>query len=154
MWGDPEHVRFIGNRPRPVAEVFTSLQRHIGAWFLVGYGFWVLEDAGDGAVVGEAGFLPGMRSMNPGVDDVPEAGWSVAKTHWGRGLATEALQACLAWADAELPFARTACIIEHGHGASIRVASKCGFEKQVDSKLGESAVGIYVRPRVSPHAGA
>lgn len=147
MWGDPEHVRYIGNRPRPPAEVFASLQRHIGAWYLVGYGFWVLESLADGSVVGEAGFLPGMRAMDRSVDDVPEAGWSIGKAHWGQGLATEALSACLGWADRELPFSRTACIIEHGHDASIRVASKCGYAKHADSMLGESAVGIYVRPR-------
>lgn len=149
MWGDPEHVRFIGNRPRPPAEVFASLQRHIGAWYLVGYGFWVLESLADGSVVGEAGFLPGMRAMDPSVDDVPEAGWSIGKPHWGQGLATEALRACLTWSDRELPFARTACIIEHGHDASIRVANKCNYAKQVDSTLGESSVGIYVRPRAT-----
>ena len=150
MWGDPDHVRYIGNRPRPPAEVFASLQRHIGAWYLVGYGFWVLESLTDGTVIGEAGFLPGMRAMDPGVDDVPEAGWSIGKAHWGQGLATEALRACLRWADVELPFGRTACIIEHGHDASVRVANKCGYTKQVDSKLGESSVGIYVRPKATP----
>ena len=154
MWGDPEHVRFIGARTRPPAEVFVSLQRHIGSWFLVGYGFWALEDREHGGVIGEAGFLPGMRAMNPSVDDVPEAGWSIVKTHWGRGFATEALQACLGWADRALSFERTACIIEHGHDASINVASKCGFAKQGDSTLGESPVGIYVRRRITPHDDA
>lgn len=154
MWGDPEHVRFIGNRTRPRSEVFVSLQRHIGSWFLVGYGFWVLESLDDHAVVGEAGFLPGMRAMDPGIDDTPEAGWSIGKAHWGQGLATEALQACLGWCDRELPFARTACIIEHGHDASVRVATKCGYTKAMDSTLGESPVGVYQRPQCAsglPH---
>ncbi len=147
MWGDPEHVRFIGARTRPRPEVFVSLQRHIGSWFLVGYGFWVLESREDESVLGEAGFLPGMRAMDPGIDDTPEAGWSIAKTHWGQGLATEALQACLAWGDQALPFTRTACIIEPGNTASVRVATKCGFDKQLDSMLGESPVGVYTRTR-------
>ncbi len=145
MWGDPEHVRFIGGRTRPRSEVFVSLQRHIGSWFLVGYGFWVLESLEDRSVLGEAGFLPGMRAMDPGIDDTPEAGWSIAKTHWGQGLATEALKACLAWGDQALPFTRTACIIEDGNAPSIRVANKCGFAKQMNSMLGESPVGVYTR---------
>ncbi len=149
MWGDPEHVRFIGARVRPPSEVFTSLQRQFGCWYLVGYGFWVLESREDGSVVGEAGFLPGMRAMDPSADDMPEAGWSIRKDLWGRGIATEALQACLAWSDASLPFDRTACIIEHGHDASVRVAEKCGFAKRADSTLGESPVGIYVRDRTN-----
>jgi len=145
MWGDPEHVAFIGARTRPPAEVFASVQRHIGCWYLVGYGFWVLESLEDGSVLGEAGFLPGMRAMDPSVHDMPEAGWSIAKTHWGQGLATEALQACHRWGDTALPFTRTACVIEHGNLASVRVADKCGYTKQADSKLGDSPVGLYVR---------
>lgn len=146
MWGDPEHVRFIGRRTRPPAEVFASLQRHIGAWYLVGYGYWILESLEDGSIVGEVGFLAGMRSMDPSVDDVPEAGWSIGRPHWGRGLATEALDMALTWADRELPFTRTACIIEDGHAASLRVADRCGFTRQADSRLGDDPVGIYVRP--------
>lgn len=147
MWGDPEHVKYIGGRTRGRDEIWVQLQRMIGSWALIGFGYWVLEERNSGTVLGEAGFLEGLRAMEPSHAGSPESGWSIAKSHWGRGFATEALEACLQWADAELSAPRTVCVIEDGHEASIRVAEKCGYTLLRDAVLGESEVGVYQRLR-------
>jgi RimJ/RimL family protein N-acetyltransferase len=54
-------------------------------------------------------------------------GWVLAPWAHGRGLATEAVRAVLAWSDANLPGTRTVCMIDPGNRASMRVADKCGY---------------------------
>jgi RimJ/RimL family protein N-acetyltransferase len=47
----------------------------------------------------------------------------------GKGYATEAVVAVLAWGDAHFSDPRTICLIHPDNLASIRVAQKCGFHK-------------------------
>jgi len=57
---------------------------------------------------------------------LPEIGWVLAPQFHGRGYATEAVLAALAWGDG-IALSRSFCIIHPDHSASIRVAEKCGF---------------------------
>ncbi len=60
----------------------------------------------------------------------PEMGWSLAAAAHGKGYATEAVQAALAWGrDVFGPGARTVCVISTDNSASIGVARKCGFQQ-------------------------
>jgi RimJ/RimL family protein N-acetyltransferase len=79
----------------------------------------------------------------------PEAGWAFDADHWGGGLATEAMAAVLAWADAHLDVRDVRCIIEPGHGASERVAAKLGFALIGSSDVLPEMVNLYARPRQS-----
>lgn len=47
----------------------------------------------------------------------------------GKGYATEAVRAAVAWGDAKVSLSRTACIIAPENAASIRVAVKCGYRE-------------------------
>jgi RimJ/RimL family protein N-acetyltransferase len=47
----------------------------------------------------------------------------------GKGYATEAVAAVLAWGDAHFSDPRTICLIHPDNVASIRVAQKCGFHE-------------------------
>ena len=67
------------------------------------------------------------RGFGQGMEDVPEAGWIVARPHWGKGYALEAMQAALVWFDREQGPQRIACMIEEGHEASAKIAAKLGF---------------------------
>jgi len=68
------------------------------------------------------------RDITPPLGDIPEIGWSLLPTFHGKGYATEAAQAILAWAThAPLSATRFACIIHPENTASLRVAAKCGF---------------------------
>jgi RimJ/RimL family protein N-acetyltransferase len=71
MWSDPEFVRFIGTgHPLSQEAAWSKLQRFAGAWPLLGYGFWAIEHASSGRVIGEAGFLesrvPQRQGPHPG----------------------------------------------------------------------------------------
>ena len=58
---------------------------------------------------------------------MPEMGWALAPAFHGKGYATEAIGAALAWGDAHFHRARIACLIDAGNAPSIRVATTAGF---------------------------
>lgn len=131
MWSDPRVVRHVGARPFTAEEVWTRLLRSVGHWPLMGFGYWVVRDRASGRFVGEAGLADFKRDITPSLGAAPEAGWALAAWAHGRGLATEAMGAVLAWSDAELKPARTVCVISPGNAASIGVAGKCGYREQL-----------------------
>lgn len=134
MWADPLVTRHIGGRPSTEEEVWARVLRYAGLWALLGYGYWVIRERETERFVGEVGFADFRRDITPSPGSAPEAGWVLAAWAHGRGLATEAVQAALAWGDAHLPGAeagppRTVCIIDPQNAPSIRVAQKCGYRE-------------------------
>jgi RimJ/RimL family protein N-acetyltransferase len=128
LWGDPEVVRFIGGVPLTEEEVWVRLLRHVGHWALIGYGVWVVRERASDRFVGEVGLMDLHRAIEPRLD-APEMGWVIAPWAHGRGYATEAVGAALAWSDRALG-PRTCCLIEDGHAASVRVAAKHGYRER------------------------
>ena len=125
MWADPEMVRFIG-KGEPLGEevVWSRLQRTVGAWPVLGYGFLAIEHAATGRLIGEAGFL---ERFAPGEGPrTPEAGWALATAERGHGYAGEAMAAILAWGDQR--FARTKCVISAENTPSIALARRLGYQ--------------------------
>ncbi len=125
-WADPVVTRFTGGRPFTREESWARLLRYAGHWAWFGHGFWAVEDRDDGGYIGELGFADFRRDIAPAIE-VPEMGWSLVAAAHGRGFASEGVRAALAWADANLDAAKTACIIDPDNRASIRVARRCGF---------------------------
>ena len=147
MWADPVVVRYIRPTPFTEEETWARVLRYVGHWALLGYGFWVVEDKLTGEFLGEAGFLNFHRDTEPpAVISVPEAGWAFRAAAHGRGYASEAVAAIVAWGDSHFDTA-TVCIIEQTNVASIRVAEKNGYrEKQVITYKGNELM-LYGRER-------
>ena len=143
MWADPEVTRFIGGRALPREEAWSRLLRNVGHWAVLGYGYWVVRDR-TGQFVGEVGFADFHRELAPPLD-APEAGWVLARWAHGQGFATEALRAVLAWGDAR--FARTQCLIDPAHAASIHVAEKCGYALRAHGSYRGAPVLVMERTR-------
>lgn len=127
MWAHPEVVRYIGGKPFNGEEVWARLLRYAGHWQWMGFGFWALEEKATGAFAGELGFAEFKRDIEPSILGVPETGWVLSPHAQGKGYATEAVRAAVAWGDAHFERARTVCLIDPENTASIRVAQKCGF---------------------------
>jgi RimJ/RimL family protein N-acetyltransferase len=126
MCSDPDFVRFIGTG-QPLGEdgAWSKLLRIAGSWPLLGYGFWAIEHAASGQVIGEAGFL---EAHPPGGDRrKPEAGWGLATSARGQGYAGEAVAAVLAWGDER--FERTTCAISPDNARSIALARRRGYRE-------------------------
>jgi RimJ/RimL family protein N-acetyltransferase len=129
MWAEPAVTRFTAGHPLTQEEAWIKFQRNAGHWPLFGFGFWVIEEKSTGAFVGEVGVAHFYRETIPPVENLREAGWILAPTMHGKGYATEAVQAALAWADTRLSDPRTMCLIHPENVASLRVAEKCGFRE-------------------------
>ena len=128
MWADPKVTQYAGGKPLTEEESWGRFLRYIGHWRLLGFGYWVVEEKATGNFVGEIGFADYKRGLQPSIQGVPEIGWVLASPAHGRGFATEAVRAVVAWGDAHFRSARTACIIAPENLASIRVALKCGYQ--------------------------
>lgn len=128
MWSDPEVTRHIGGKPSSKQQSWMRLLTYIGHWSLVGFGYWAIEEKATGKFVGDIGFADFRRGMAPSMSDVPEMGWALAPAFHGRGYATEAARAAVAWADGHFESPRTVCMIDCENTASVRVANACGYQ--------------------------
>lgn len=142
-WADPRMTEFIGGDPRNRNLSWGKMLQGIGLWSLFGYGYWSFVERASGKFVGNGGLAQLERGI-PELEGYPEAGWAFAPDAWGKGYATEAMAAILAWADvAKLGEIR--CIIDPGNAASHNVAAKLGFEKFADSHDVMGELFIYRR---------
>lgn len=149
LWADPDVVRHIGGKPQDAQAVWFRLLRYAGMWSLLGYGMWVVEDRTTGDFLGEAGLLSAARGIAE-LEGVPEAGWVLMPSAWGKGIAPEAVGAVLRWADAHLDAPSIRCIIEPGNTASVRVAERLGFEAMGEARLGEAPIRLFDRTSRRP----
>jgi len=90
MWADPEVTRHIGGKPFSAEEVWTRLLRYVG----------------------EVGFADYKRNIEPSLGGVPEIGWALASWARGKGFATEAVRAAVAWGCGALRV-RAHCMFDH-----------------------------------------
>jgi RimJ/RimL family protein N-acetyltransferase len=128
MWADPDVTRFIARAPATAEEAWARLLRYAGHWAMMGYGYWAVEEKAAGRYIADVGFADYRRAIVPALD-APEIGWVLAASVAGRGYATEAVRAALAWSDRNLA-ARTTCIIAPDHAASLNVARKVGYRPE------------------------
>lgn len=129
MWSDPAVVRFISGKPSTREEMWARLLRYVGHWDVMGYGFWVAREKATGRFVGEVGVGEFKRDIQPGFGGAKEAGWVLAPSAQGKGYATEAMRAALAWVDGHFGPERVVCIIHPDNAASVNVARKVGFRE-------------------------
>ncbi|WP_454848952.1 GNAT family N-acetyltransferase [Rhizobium binxianense] len=129
LWCDEDVVRFIGSTPSTREQSWGRMLRMAGMWHHMGFGFLAIEEKETGRFVGEAGFLEGRRDMKPSIEGTLETGWVLFPSAHGKGYATEALKALIAWAEAHFPEKPMTCIIHPDNAASLRVAAKLGFRE-------------------------
>lgn len=130
MWADPAVTRYIGGRPFSEEEVWARIMRYAGQWVWLGFGYWAIEEKATGCYAGELGFADFKRAIEPPLNGLPELGWALASRMHGKGIATEAVRAALAWGDTHFgPARRTVCLIDPDNRQSLRVAEKCGYRE-------------------------
>ena len=100
--GRPIVVRYIGGKPLTAEETWAKVLRYAGLWSLLGFGYWALEEKATARFIGELGFADFRRNIQPSLDGVPELGWALVSRAHGKGYATEAVRAAIAWGDESL----------------------------------------------------
>jgi len=135
MWGDPVVTRFIGGKPSTRPESWGRLLIYGGHWNLLGFGYWAVELKDGARFVGDIGFANWQRDITPSLDNMPEGGWVFSPESSGRGIASEAVRAALAWMDTHVPGQTTTCMISPENAASIRIAEKHGYRQFAQSEF-------------------
>lgn len=147
MWADPDVTRLIGGVPLSEEDAWGKFLRTFGQWEVMGFGFWSVHERQSGLRIGEIGFLEGCRDIVPALVGTPECGWSLATRAQGKGFASEAVRAALAWGDAHFGKVRMACIIAPENTPSLRVAEKSGFREALRTTYkGIPTVMLYRDP--------
>ncbi len=92
-----------------------------------GYGLYAVEIKGNGEFIGYVGFhrFDLDAEFSPGI----EIGWRLAKAHWDKGYATEAAEACLAYAHKNGLFNEVYSFTSIGNHRSERVMQKIGMKR-------------------------
>ncbi len=129
MWSDPEVARYTVGKPAPAPQTWKRILAYRGHWAMLGFGYWAVEEKATGRFIGELGFAEHKRDMQPSIEGTPELGWALIPDAQGKGYATEALRAAVAWGDAHFGSVRTACIISEENQRSFRVAEKLGYKE-------------------------
>lgn len=88
------------------------------------YGIWVLIERRSRTVVGDAGFLG-----PPGEDETIEIGYSVVPDRRGRGYATEAVSALVAWALEQPGVSGVVARCTPHNTPSVRLLERLGFRR-------------------------
>jgi RimJ/RimL family protein N-acetyltransferase len=129
---DPEVARFLNDGvPLTRAESDALLDAIEAHWHGHGFGLWCAAPREDpDACLGFVGLA--VPSFLPAVLPAVEVGWRLARTAWGRGLATEGARASLRHAFEDLELQAVISIIEPANERSIRVAQKLGMRRGAD----------------------
>ncbi|MDE2183792.1 MAG: GNAT family N-acetyltransferase [Alphaproteobacteria bacterium] len=145
--GDPYVKRYFSG-PLSREDAWARFLRGFGYWVVLGHGSWAVEEKKTGVYAGLVSVFDAKRDVDPPLEGMAEAGWSIARRLQGKGYATEAMTAAFAWFDAHFRL-KTCALIAPENKASIRVAEKTGFTFLHETMFKNHPSLVYVRP---PHA--
>lgn len=148
MCADPEVMRYIRDgKTRSRAQSARSIASFQQGWRARGYGLFAVEAKDTGDLIGFAGlsspdFLP---EVYPSV----EIGWRFSKPNWGRGYASEAAAAALAFGVKDRGITDIVSICQIENGASARIMQKLGmvFDRRTTDPSCGHAVDVYRLPQ-------
>lgn len=123
LWNDPAYIQFIRDwGVRTVAEAEALLQtRIIEKYTEHGFGQSVVVLKATGEPMGLTGLI-----RRPGLDDA-DVGYAYLPEYWGKGYASEAVAAVLAYGRETLGLPRIVAIVSPGNVRSIHVLEKAGL---------------------------
>jgi len=125
---DKENSRFIGG-PVDRAVAWRGMATMAGSWALKGFGMFSLVEKENGEWLGYAG--PWQPEGWPG----SEVGWSLLKSAWGKGYATEAAVRVIDWSFDERGWEDVIHCIDPGNAPSIALAKRLGSVNRGPGKL-------------------
>lgn len=123
---DPEVMRhFPGPLDRERSDAL--LRRISGDLDRRGWGLWALEERSSGLMLGFTGLS--LVSFEAPFTPAVEIGWRLLPSHWGRGLATEAAGAALAFGFGELGLDEIVAFTAVGNVRSRAVMRRLGMAR-------------------------
>jgi RimJ/RimL family protein N-acetyltransferase len=144
--GDEEVMRHIGGKPVSREDSWRRLLSGVGMWSLVGMGPWAVEQKSNGRMVGHCGFFQFNREIEPSILSEPEMGWIFDRSVHRQGIAFEACQAALSWAEREIGAESYPAIIDLENAPSMKLAERLGFVRQADGVYRDEPIAFFRRP--------
>ena len=119
IFSDPEAMRYYpSTKDREATEGW--IRRCLKSYRENGFGLWAIERASDGAFLGDCGLM-----LQPVEGrEVPEIGYHLVPSVWGRGYATEAARACRDWLFRETTYREVVSIVDPANRRSREVADR------------------------------
>lgn len=96
------------------------VRRNTARYDIDGIGLWAVIDRATGGFAGDCGLM--FQPLGAGIE--VEVGYHLRAAWRGRGLATEAAAACIAWGFAQRGFPRIISLVHPDNGASHAVAAR------------------------------
>ena len=124
LYGDPDVMRYIPYGVLDEDGLEQVLAKYVRVDEEHGFTFWAIIERSTGLFLGDAGF--GVYEET----GEPEVGYSLARSAWGKGFATEAAAACLAAAFEHLDARRIVAVVDVENAPSARVAERIGMQRQ------------------------
>jgi len=124
-YSDPEVMSWIGAAPADLASTAAAVGRMSMHWRLLGYGMFAVEERTSGELVGRIGLMlhPDWPLDGPKVD----VGWTLQRSVWGRGYATEGAKASLTFAFNVLDLPQVFSMTRPDNVRSRAVMERCGL---------------------------
>lgn len=144
MWADPEVHRYLSAKPSTREESWMRLLRYAGLWNFLGYGCWAVEERATGRCIGDLGYADFKRGI-PTLEGLPEMCWVLAAEAHGKGYASEALTAAMAWGRVHFGDDHCACIIAPDNAGSVNVATKAGFRPAGKTTYRDEPILLFIR---------
>lgn len=147
VYADPEAMRWVGDG-EPITRAGCE------EWFKVtaanyakrGYGMFALEGRASGEVIGFCGLV------HPGGQPEAEVKYALLRSHWGTGLASEAVPALLAYGARVHGLARVIATVAPENHASQQVLRKAGL-RLAQEREDEDGELEYVFEWMAPSSG-
>ncbi len=121
MNSDPEVVKYTGDGPFARTEQAFDFVKNYAQYEKYGMGRWAVIRKSDGTFLGWCGL-----KYHP-EDDLVEVGYRLYQQFWGRGYATEAAKASIAYGFESLKLERIYAHVHIDNASSHKVAEKSGL---------------------------
>lgn len=144
IYSDPEVVRYL--RPLDLEGTRRQLLRFVDHWQEHGFGLWAVEEREGGRLIGRIGLVHHDDWTASSHDS--EVGWTLDRSTWGKGLATEGGAAALAFGFETQGMQRIISIAHRENVASQRVMEKLGLRREGETDWRENPVTWYAISRL------
>ena len=147
MLSDPVVMEHFGGQLFGREDSWRRLLGGVGLWQLQGTGLLAAERKADGKLVGHVGLFDYHREITPSIEGWPELGYIFAAEVHGQGIAREACDAMLAWADNTLEADETVAIISLSNTPSMKLAERLGYRREPDGQYRDEPISLWRRKR-------
>jgi RimJ/RimL family protein N-acetyltransferase len=145
-YGDPDVMRWLGDgEVSTLEQTAFAVGRMHGHWQQLGYGMFAAEERATGELIGRIGLM--RHPTWPIGDEKVEVGWTLQRSAWGKGFATEGAKASLTYAFERIGLRRVFSMTDPANARSRAVMERCALTLRGEIDFGGYHEGWYAIER-------